>query len=101
MSEDTSLASMSLSEVASTAVESLTAVVSATMAQAMPSSVLADLPPPGPPPGPPPRHMNSVVGFMIGLGIVTLASIMNAAGLNLTKLDHVSRGQRKTEPPTY
>ena len=29
---------------------------------------------------------------MIGLGIVTLASIMNAAGLNITKLDHVSTG---------
>ncbi len=37
----------------------------------------------------PAHHANAVVAFMIGLGIVTLASIMNAAGLNLTKLDHV------------
>lgn len=28
---------------------------------------------------------------MIGLGIILLASIMNAAGLNLTKLDHVTQ----------
>ncbi|KZV69531.1 hypothetical protein PENSPDRAFT_753281 [Peniophora sp. CONT] len=32
---------------------------------------------------------NPVVAFIIGLSIVTLASILNAAGLNLTKLDHV------------
>lgn len=38
----------------------------------------------------PAHHANPVVAFIIGLGIVTLASIMNAAGLNLTKLDHVS-----------
>ena len=37
----------------------------------------------------PAHHANPVVAFMIGLGIVMLASIMNAAGLNLTKLDHV------------
>ncbi|KAI0682982.1 hypothetical protein BC835DRAFT_1397425 [Cytidiella melzeri] len=37
----------------------------------------------------PAHHANSVVAFIIGLAIVTLASIMNAAGLNLTKLDHV------------
>ncbi|KAJ7188151.1 hypothetical protein C8R46DRAFT_1053815 [Mycena filopes] len=36
------------------------------------------------------RHgNNSVVGFIIGLSIIFLASILNAAGLNLTKLDHV------------
>ncbi|KAJ7770144.1 hypothetical protein DFH07DRAFT_805903 [Mycena maculata] len=35
------------------------------------------------------RHMTSpVVNFIIGLSIVLLASILNAAGLNLTKLDH-------------
>ena len=38
----------------------------------------------------PAHHANPVVAFIIGLAIVTLASIMNAAGLNLTKLDHVS-----------
>ncbi|EAU91775.2 hypothetical protein CC1G_04543 [Coprinopsis cinerea okayama7 len=32
---------------------------------------------------------NPVVAFMIGLSIILLASIMNAAGLNLTKYDHV------------
>ncbi|KAG8753034.1 hypothetical protein FRC12_011692, partial [Ceratobasidium sp. 428] len=36
------------------------------------------------------RHsQNPVVAFMIGLCIVTLASVLNAGGLNLTKLDHV------------
>ena len=37
----------------------------------------------------PARHANPVVAFIIGLSIILLASIMNAAGLNLTKLDHV------------
>lgn len=37
----------------------------------------------------PAHHASPVIAFIIGLGIVTLASIMNAAGLNLTKLDHV------------
>ncbi|KAF7361823.1 hypothetical protein MVEN_00526600 [Mycena venus] len=36
-----------------------------------------------------PRHGNPVVAFIIGLSIILLASILNAAGLNLTKLDHV------------
>lgn len=39
----------------------------------------------------PAHHASPVVAFVIGLGIVTLSSIMNAAGLNLTKLDHVRR----------
>jgi len=30
-----------------------------------------------------------VVAFIIGLAIILLASVLNAAGLNLTKLDHV------------
>lgn len=34
-------------------------------------------------------HPNSVVAFIIGFAIIMLASILNAAGLNLTKLDHV------------
>jgi hypothetical protein len=34
-------------------------------------------------------HQNAVAAFIIGLAIVTLASVLNAAGLNLTKLDHV------------
>ena len=37
----------------------------------------------------PAHHANPVVAFIIGLAIVLLASILNAAGLNLTKLDHV------------
>lgn len=37
----------------------------------------------------PVRHTNPVVAFIIGLSIILLASILNAAGLNLTKLDHV------------
>ena len=32
---------------------------------------------------------NPVAAFVIGLGIVLLASVLNAGGLNLTKLDHV------------
>ena len=38
----------------------------------------------------PAHHASPVVAFIIGLAIVTLSSILNAAGLNLTKLDHVS-----------
>ena len=37
----------------------------------------------------PAHHASPVVAFIIGLAIVLLASILNAAGLNLTKLDHV------------
>ncbi|TCD71594.1 hypothetical protein EIP91_007341 [Steccherinum ochraceum] len=37
----------------------------------------------------PAHHASPVVAFIIGLAIVILASILNAAGLNLTKLDHV------------
>ena len=36
-----------------------------------------------------PQHGSPVVAFIIGLAIVLLASVLNAAGLNLTKLDHV------------
>lgn len=80
---------MSLSAVA---MDSMTAVASATlnMSSPIPSSILGD--PPDPIPVHRQHHANAVVAFLIGLGIVTLASIMNAAGLNLTKLDHVSRG---------
>ncbi len=35
------------------------------------------------------RHGKPVIAFIIGLSIVILASVLNAAGLNLTKLDHV------------
>ncbi|CAE6430684.1 unnamed protein product [Rhizoctonia solani] len=36
------------------------------------------------------KHVqNPIVAFIIGLCIVTLASVLNAGGLNLTKLDHV------------
>jgi len=34
------------------------------------------------------RTASPVVAFIIGLAIILLASILNAAGLNLTKLDH-------------
>jgi hypothetical protein len=37
-------------------------------------------------------HQNAVAAFIIGLAIVTLASVLNAAGLNLVKLDHVRAG---------
>ena len=37
----------------------------------------------------PAHHANPVLAFIIGLAIILLASILNAAGLNLTKLDHV------------
>ena len=37
----------------------------------------------------PVRHGRPVVAFIIGLSIIILASVLNAAGLNLTKLDHV------------
>lgn len=36
------------------------------------------------------QHASPVVAFIIGLAIILLSSILNAAGLNLTKLDHVS-----------
>ncbi|KAF8345899.1 hypothetical protein F5887DRAFT_963989 [Amanita rubescens] len=39
--------------------------------------------------GPTMHHANPVIAFIIGLSIILLASILNAAGLNLTKLDHV------------
>jgi hypothetical protein len=35
------------------------------------------------------HHASPVVAFIIGLSIILLASVLNAAGLNLTKLDHV------------
>ncbi|KAF7296143.1 hypothetical protein MKEN_01429600 [Mycena kentingensis (nom. inval.)] len=35
------------------------------------------------------RHTNPVLAFVIGLSIILLASILNAAGLNLSKYDHV------------
>ena len=50
------------------------------------SSALAEVIPNEPPP---PSHASPVVAFIIGLAIILLASILNAAGLNLTKLDHV------------
>ncbi|KAJ4483354.1 hypothetical protein J3R30DRAFT_3698167 [Lentinula aciculospora] len=50
----------------------------------LPPSVNQSLPDPRPA-----HHASPVVAFIIGLAIVLLASILNAAGLNLTKLDHV------------
>ncbi|KAG1862586.1 hypothetical protein DFJ58DRAFT_775862 [Suillus subalutaceus] len=37
----------------------------------------------------PAHHASPLVAFIIGLAIILLASILNAAGLNITKLDHV------------
>jgi hypothetical protein len=36
-----------------------------------------------------PKHDNAVVAFIISFAIVTLASVLDAAGLNLTKLNLV------------
>jgi len=36
------------------------------------------------------HHTNTVVAFITGFAIIMMASVLNAAGLNLTKLDHVS-----------
>lgn len=42
-----------------------------------------------PPDSPPATHaLHPVVAFIIGLAIILGASLMNAGGLNLTKLDH-------------
>jgi hypothetical protein len=46
------------------------------------------------------RHGKPVIAFIIGLSIVTLASVLNAAGLNLTKLDHVRAAPRQTSRAT-
>ncbi|KAI6046099.1 hypothetical protein EDC04DRAFT_2631997 [Pisolithus marmoratus] len=37
----------------------------------------------------PSQNASPVVAFIIGFAIIMLASVLNAAGLNLTKLDHV------------
>ena len=50
---------------------------------------------------PTPHHDNPVVAFIIGLAIVLLASILNAAGLNLTKLDHVRCFRTTLRPLQY
>jgi hypothetical protein len=56
------------------------------------SSASAALPSPTAAPVHHAPHQNAVAAFIIGLAIVTLASVLNAAGLNLTKLDHVRVG---------
>jgi amino acid transporter len=70
----------------STSITSTTILISSTIST-LPShtnSVLND---------PVPAHnVNPIVAFIIGLAIILLASILNAAGLNLTKLDHVGLG---------
>ena len=80
-----------MSTLSAVVMESMTAMASATAntSNPLPSAIVHD-PPDSVVDPPQAHHINAVVGFMIGLGIVTLASIMNAAGLNLTKLDHVS-----------
>jgi hypothetical protein len=51
--------------------------------------ILDPVPTPVPAPGHSVRRANTVIAFIIGLSIIILASVLNAAGLNLTKLDHV------------
>jgi hypothetical protein len=51
--------------------------------------VIVPVPVPVPVQTGPIRHGSPVVAFIIGLSIIILASVLNAAGLNLTKLDHV------------
>ncbi|KAH9944703.1 hypothetical protein B0H21DRAFT_709546 [Amylocystis lapponica] len=63
---------------------SLTASSSTSASISLPSSA-----PPDYATDDPPHHASPVVAFIIGLAIIILASILNAAGLNLTKLDHV------------
>lgn len=41
----------------------------------------------------PAHHASPAVAFIIGLSIILLASILNAGGLNITKLDHVCHVQ--------
>lgn len=60
-----------------------TITATATSASSSPSSISND--------NVPAHHASPVVAFIIGLAIILLASILNAAGLNLTKLDHVCR----------
>lgn len=57
---------------------------------------MMDDPSPSPSPIPVPDEISvnkntasPVVAFIIGFSIILLASVLNAAGLNLTKLDHV------------
>lgn len=70
--------------VASTILASITATASSL------ASTPTDMPPLDSSNDPvPAHHANPVAAFIIGLVIVILASILNAAGLNLTKLDHV------------
>ena len=45
------------------------------------------------------RHGKPVIAFIIGLSIITLASVLNAAGLNLTKLDHVCAAPYQLREP--
>lgn len=70
--------------VASTILASITATASSL------ASTPTDMPPLDSSDDPvPAHHASAVAAFIIGLVIVILASILNAAGLNLTKLDHV------------
>ncbi|KAI0081307.1 hypothetical protein K474DRAFT_1656812 [Panus rudis PR-1116 ss-1] len=62
--------------------------VSASATDGIPFTNPSDIPYPNGDPVPA-HHASPVVAFIIGLAIVILASILNAAGLNLTKLDHV------------
>ncbi|KAJ7593661.1 hypothetical protein C8J56DRAFT_924783 [Mycena floridula] len=71
--------------ISSTASASWSSSISTSSALASPTSI----PIPANEPPVSIRHANPVVAFIIGLAIILMASILNAAGLNLTKLDHV------------
>lgn len=63
---------------------------------AVPSSLPSVLSDPAPA-----RRINPILAFIIGLAIILGASILNAAGLNLTKLDHVCRPALVVCPLVY
>ena len=65
-----------------------TITATATSASSSPSSLSND--------PVPAHHASPVIAFIIGLAIILLASVLNAAGLNLTKLDHVCRLLQQT-----
>lgn len=64
--------------------ESITATASSVEATSTLTPITDDVPA---------HHANPVVAFIIGLSIILLASILNAGGLNITKLDHVRSAQ--------
>ncbi|KAG2043612.1 hypothetical protein BDR03DRAFT_1054146 [Suillus americanus] len=70
-----------MSQSAATSLATSVPTLTSTIAQATGEPSTSDLVPA--------RHASPLVAFIIGLAIILLASILNAAGLNITKLDHV------------